>query len=329
VIIHGEASDPSEVGEPMSGRVPTVLIAGAGQLGSRYLQGLAKCRTPLRIVVQDPFAPSLERAEERWREVAGADIAHNVSFRESFASLPERTDVAIVATTADVRPDVVAAVSRCSGVRFWILEKVLTQSEAALDDLIAQVGRSSSAWVNTPRRIMPWHRDVKAALTTDGGAWGLACNAVHFLDLCAWWTGEALDRVETGGLDSTWGESKRAGFQEVFGTLEAHFAGGSRAVLSARTDAIDFTATLREGGHTWALDEDAGMARRDDGLEIPGRLLYQSEMSGPMVERILQSGECDLPTLAEAAVMHRTLIGALREHWVGAGHPDASSVPVT
>ena len=31
----------------------TIFIVGAGQLGSRYLQGLVKCNTPLKIYIQD------------------------------------------------------------------------------------------------------------------------------------------------------------------------------------------------------------------------------------------------------------------------------------
>ena len=141
--------------------VSTVLIAGAGQLGLRYLQGLAQCRAPLRVYVQDPSRQSLDRATQRWNEVLGADVPHEVSFHYSFELLSQQIDIAIVATTADVCPEVVAQIANRSGVRFWVLEKVLTQSEAALDELMARVGDGSTAWVNTPRRIVPWHQALK------------------------------------------------------------------------------------------------------------------------------------------------------------------------
>ena len=37
-----------------------ILISGAGQLGSRYLQGMAKCNSPLRIFVQNCNNNSIE-----------------------------------------------------------------------------------------------------------------------------------------------------------------------------------------------------------------------------------------------------------------------------
>ena len=52
----------------------TILIAGAGQVGSRYLQGMAKCWNTLNIFLYDVSDQSLQLAKMRWEEVF-----HNVS----------------------------------------------------------------------------------------------------------------------------------------------------------------------------------------------------------------------------------------------------------
>ena len=156
-----------------------ILIAGAGQLGSRYLQGLAKCRLPLSIYVQDIYDESLVRAEQRWNEVLGTETRHVVSFHKSFESLPQQLDIAIVATNADVRPRVIGEIASLSAVRYWVLEKVLAQSESGLDEIVSNTRNSSGAWVNTPRRMMPWHQQVKSqlglkqpmTLEVQGGLW--------------------------------------------------------------------------------------------------------------------------------------------------------------
>ena len=314
-----------------------ILISGAGQIGSRYLQGLAKCRLPLKIYVQDVFEEFLGRAEQRWNEVLGVEVAHGVSFHSSLESLPRRVDVAIVATTADVRPQVVGEIANLAVVRFWVLEKVLAQNQAGLDDMILHVRNGSGAWVNMPRRMMFWHRQIKSQLglhrplsmEVKGGAWGLACNAVHFLDLLSWWTGESLKSVSTARLNPNWFESKRRGYWEVHGTLEAHFSEGSRALLSSRQEEVPVSITASDSHQSWLINEAGGLATRSDGTEIRGRLSYQSELSAPLVETIHASADCDLPTLQESAAIHRIFIGSLQEHWMRAGHPTVIGVPIT
>ena len=47
------------------------LLVGAGQLGSRYLQGLSTVKLDLCITVVDPSDLSLNKAKKRWVEVGG------------------------------------------------------------------------------------------------------------------------------------------------------------------------------------------------------------------------------------------------------------------
>jgi hypothetical protein len=321
----------------MTTEAHNVLVAGAGQLGSRYLQGLAKCLLPLRIAVQDNSRDSLERARLRWNEVLGPKVIHDVSYHSSIETLPRQIEVAIVATTADARPQLVAQIASHADVRYWVLEKVLAQSKSGLDEIVSHVGPGTDAWVNTPRRLMAWHREIKAQLdlrrpmtmTVKGGAWGLACNAVHFLDLFAWWSGEVLQVVQTDRLAPRWFESKRLGAWEIAGTLEAMFSGGSCAVLTAGEGAEAPKIDVTDGHRSWFIDESAGLARRSDGLEVPGRLSFQSELTGDLVDALLGGRGCSLPSLGESAALHHVFVHSLLEHWIQDSNPGATAVPIT
>lgn len=321
----------------MDHTVANILISGAGQLGSRYLQGLAKCRLPLRIYVQDICGESLGRAERRWGEVLSPEVTHEVSFHSSLELLPRQIDIAIVATTADVRPRVVGEIANLVAVRFWVLEKVLAQNESGLDEIVAYTRNSTGAWVNTPRRMMAWHQQIRAQLglglpmtfKVEGELWGMGCNSAHFLDLFAWWTGETLKAVRTDRLSPQWFESKRQSYWEVLGTLEAHFSGGSQALLSVGEGMGPTSFEVSDGHLSWLIKETEGLAKRSDGMEIPGRMAYQSEMSAALVESILESGDCGLPTLLESVAIHRVFIRSMLEHWEQAGNPAATFVPIT
>lgn len=314
-----------------------VLVSGAGQLGSRYLQGLAKSSLPLRIFVQDSSPESLARARLRWDEVRGLNSIHNVSYHADVGALPRAIDVALVSTTADVRPRVVIEIAGHATVRFWVLEKVLAQSQSDIDKIVSSVGSNSGAWVNTPRRVMPWHRQIKAqlglavpmTLRVEGGAWGLASNAIHFLDLLAWWSGETLQTVSTERLALHWFASKRSGILEVSGTLEAKFSGGSSASLTSNESTESVHAEVADGRQSWQINEVDGSAVRNDGLVLPGWPAYQSELTAPLIESILQGNGCELPTLKESAAMHRVFIDGMLQHWRHTGDACAFAIPIT
>jgi hypothetical protein len=314
-----------------------VLISGAGQLGSRYLQGLVKCRLPLKIMVHDSSLVSLERARLRWNEVLDPHSIHTVSYHSSIETLPHQIDVVILATTADSRPIVIRDIATHASVRFWVVEKVLAQNQSGLDEIVKHIGVGFNAWVNTPRRMMPWHREIKAqlglgrpmTLKVQGGAWRLACNAVHFLDLLEWWSGETISGMTTDLLAPHWFESERRGFWEIAGTLSATFSGGASAHLCANQSSNGVRLEVTDGRLTWLIAEADGIANRSDGLAIVGRMQYQSEMTAPLVESILEGRGCDLPTLEESARLHRTFIHGMLEHWKRAGNAGATAVPIT
>ncbi|WP_457281217.1 hypothetical protein [Polaromonas sp. P5_D5] len=314
----------------------SVLISGAGQLGSRYLQGLVNCGSPLCIHVQDVDPASLARAQQRWDEVAKANRAHEIQLHTSLVMVPAAIDVAIVATTARWRPEVVREIAARTTVGAWILEKVLAQSETGLDEIEHHVGHAR-VWVNTPRRMLDWHQQIKAQLTSgkpmhlkvSGGAWGLACNSIHFLDMFAWWTGETPTTFDTSELAPGWIESKRPGNWEVMGTLKVDFSGGSTAALEAGDGDVFYRFELDDGIHRWAIDEAAGTAKRSDGLDLPGRLPFQSEVSGALIESILVSNDCALPTLEQSLEIHRPYIRALLDHWRVNVDVEADAVPIT
>lgn len=296
------------------------------------------CQRPLRIVVQDRYPSALARAEARWKEAEPRESPHAVSFHTGMEALPSELDVAIVATTADARPSVAREIACRSVVHAWVLEKVLAQSESGLDELVSAVAAPGvRAWVNMPRRMMPWHRQIKAQLGLEapltlevgGGLWGIACNTIHFLDLLAWWTGETLQTVRTDRLQPEWFESKRPGFWEVLGTVEAEFSGGTRTVLSADANSASMSIVVHDRRRSWTIDETDGLARRADGVEIRGRMAYQSEMTGTLVESILERGDCNLATLEESAALHRVFIRGMQEHWTRTGRPGVAVVPLT
>ncbi len=327
----------------------TVLISGVGQLGSRYLQGLIACSNRLRVFIQDPDAAARAIAIRRWDDAGGASSLHVVSAHEEIADIPQNLDLAIVATTAAVRPIVVEQVANRAAVRMWILEKVLAQNSDGLDRIQDAVGMQSAAWVNTWARTTPWYQRIRGnrphspvRCSVEGGSWGLACNAVHFLDLISWWSGETLVDVNAKGLDHKWLPGKRPGNFEVSGVLVATYSGGSVCRLSAGLpdNASELAGSVNpdflqiEGeSSAWMIVEpfasETGLARSSDGSEISGRIELQSERTTGLVNHLLDNGTADLPDLAVSIVQHRLFLDAMLDRWRESHETRDDLVPIT
>ena len=327
----------------------SVLIAGAGQLGSRYLQGLVDCLNPLRIFVYDPADGSRHTAAERWSEAGGPSTGHVVSYHDVLDNVSTDLDIVIVATTAAVRPLVVERTAEWAQVRMWILEKVLAQSEPDLGRIAAAIGERSNAWVNTWGRMTPWYRQMRSQdcdgpvrFGIEGGSWGLACNAIHFLDLMAWWTNEHLVMVNADGLDDDWLPGKRPGNLEVSGVLTASYSGGTSGRLCASPpESGDIVAGREDPTRMWIERETLlwhvtdpcsvaeGVATRPDGREFRGQIELQSERTAPLVDGLIDTGTCELIDLETSVKQHRALLHALLTSWRKVAGSDSNAVPIT
>jgi predicted dehydrogenase len=316
----------------------SLLLIGSGQLGSRYLQGLVSSKFSLNITVVDPSAHSLETAISRWVEAGGNESPHQICWLESLPSDLQQVDLALIVTSSNGRADLIQRLADSIKVRHWVLEKVLAQSSKELDLIQSAVAKSKGTWVNTPRRMMGWHKAFKKIcfnrsplnVSYSGGLWGLACNSIHFIDLVAWWSGEFLVSVDTRGLSRSWNVSKRSGYFEITGELIAYFSGGS--VLRLRSNENSALQPIRvrlADSVEWMLDESTGKGNGSDGQQLNGQLEFQSQLSGRLVDDILSYATCELSILMESSAMHAIFLDAMLAHWNASQNRNDDFVPIT
>jgi predicted dehydrogenase len=302
-----------------------IAIVGAGQLGSRHLQGLARLPMPCEIWVVDPSAAALQTARERCTEMPANAALGAVHYQTSIDGLPDSLDYAIVATSADVRLQVLRALLGMRSVRFLLLEKVLFQhvdEYAQAASLLAAHG--VQAWVNCTRRIFPIYAWVKEFFAVEtlrsfqvaGGGWGLGCNAIHFLDVLGMLTAAVPSEMTAEGLDPALVPSKRANFLEFTGTLRGRCGATRFEVTSYAESQARLLVTLRSEHRFCLLDETAGNAFVFDGrwAQKDFRLPLTSEAGTAIAERILTAGTSDLPTFEQSCSYHLPLIQTLAAH---------------
>jgi len=311
-----------------------ILIAGAGQLGSRYLQGLACYPENLEIVVYDISELSLQVAAQRWKE--SGENQHEIFFTSNLADISLFIDLAIVASTADVRLELVQKINLHSNVNYWVLEKVLTQSVENNHKILRVLSDCDGVWVNTPRYLSPLYSSLKKlypgtppVCANFYGINGLACNSIHFIDLVARWSDVNVVRIDVDGLGE-WYESKRSGFYEAFGSISVYFEDGSILNLHSReNEGSGLRAIFKVGEDIWRIYEEQGVAICSDGRRVEGIIGLQSEITSPLIKSILLFGTCNLPTLSQSVQSHDMFIQALLTHWNRLRGTQNRCIPIT
>ena len=323
-------------------KVLHIAVIGTGQLGGRHLQGL--CRIPVlcALYMVDPLQSSVDRALHRLKEVSGSSRVHDVLACTDVTELPERLDLAILATTSEVRLPVLERLLAHSKVKHLILEKVLFTREAEYQrtEQLLQSGEIT-AWVNCPRRMYDIYRQVREFFTdkalqhmqVHGGGWGLGCNGIHFADLLNYLTGVVIEDYDTRLLDPGIYPSKREGFVEFSGTLIGRAGSTQLWLTDTNGGNARHIITLRGEDRSCLIDEVAGRAWFLDEQEGWHSLSFsfppQSQLTGDVAMTILQKGVSALPGYRTSAAVHLPFIRSLTRHYVDTTDSTAVACPIT
>lgn len=320
-----------------------ILIIGAGQLGSRHLQGLVKFNRQLDIYVVDPVEDSLRTAKMREEEI---NHRHSIVYSLTWDTLPSTFDIVIVATNANIRERIIFELLRNYNVGFLILEKVLFQelsSYGVVSDLLVE--KRVRTYVNHPRRMFDSYKNLKSILETNkktvfsifGGSWGIACNALHFLDLFVFLTGKKLKDINTDFLDELILESARKGFVEFTGTLSGQLEDGSFFSITSLNEApTPITVSLynneqrfliQEGGlsQIYMLFKKEDFVCKNEFFKVQ----YQSELTTNILIEILENNECSLPTYEQARHSHEIFLKAMLEKYNTIKGFNTTILPIT
>ncbi len=304
-----------------------VYIIGGGQIGSRHLQALKTIEIPLEISVVDPSHKSLETAKERYDSMPEGQVKHSISYLKKIPNGVDLVDLAIVATSSNVRAIVTKELLKKTKVRHLILEKLLFQKRndfAVMEVLFEQL--KVKVWVNCSMRVMPFYRNLKKDFNKEkisyrvtGNESSLVTDIIHYIDHIAYLTGSNDFVLDTRLLDKKPGVSKRKGFLELTGTLLAYFKNGSIGIFSNPPQGLSpklveiFNHKKRcivkeSESKCWISKADNWQWE-----EVDAPIPYQSQLTTDIVEEIFSKGACALPKYNESKKLHLLLLEPLRK----------------
>jgi Oxidoreductase family, NAD-binding Rossmann fold len=242
------------------------LVVGAGRMGLRHVRGLREVTEDVCVV--DP------------REEARREAGVPQSFATLEAALEaESFDAVVLAETAAGRLERLLAVI-AAGVPSVLVEKPLEQSRERVRAMLEAVrSRPADVRVNHFFRTLAVFASLRPRggpfhVTVVGGAFGLACNGIHWIDLARHLSGDGGGRLLFGELDETpIGSGRGEQFRDFGGRALFGFDDGSRLFLSSDADSsAPMQATIvQPATETVLLPHDASAVayRRDPASATP------------------------------------------------------------
>lgn len=321
-----------------------VLIVGAGELGSRHLQGILKINLPIFVDVLDTNIESLEKCKLRAIEVNKAPKIIDIAYHLSNKTLSKDYDLCIIATTSNVRLAVIDSIVKITKCKFFVLEKVLFQKVKDFE-LALEIFKENDikAWINCPRRTFELYENIKSKISKNetvtisilGGEWGLACNAIHYIDLFSFLTESNDFSYDLGGITKIV-NSKRAGFFEFGGSISIQNSKSSQLILHSRIgNKSPSLVNIITDNNTWIIDEANGEIKEynfNDNWELVTNkfeIPYQSNLTNILSEEILTRGTSSLPEFTTTEFIHKRMIEEFTKIFKIHNFEDKIGCPIT
>lgn len=315
-----------------------ILLVGAGEIGSRYLQGLTKLKNDFEIIVIEPNSERLKTAKSRWTSACVEGKNYDIKWFNKIQLPKYKIDLAIIATSSANRSNIMNDVLETFSPKFWIIEKLLAQSKNDIDAIIDITDKAIGAWVNAGLRTDRWYReiflnnDIKGPLKIikNGGLWDMACNSIHFIDLVSWWTDEKLLSIDTSNLSKNWTKSKRSGYFEITGEMICKYSKGSELILkSFDGNAVDYIKIIMDENKEVLINENEEFVISTDGIRSNGRPDFLSESINLVIDKLIVKNVCDLPTVKMSSLQHKVFIETMLNHWNFSKNLKNTEVPIT
>jgi predicted dehydrogenase len=332
-----------------------IVLVGAGKLGSRHLQALAKLNILASIYVIDLNSEALEVAKGRYQEIPDNPNIKEIHFLNSIKAIGSLyIDVAIIATTSEFRRQVIEELIEFSEVRHLILEKILFQKledYQFVEELLLKKGIKT--WVNFPRRKWSVYQELKESLKDSiiseicvtGQNWSLATSSLHFIDLVAFLTGNKKYSI----LNLDFNNELYPAYSSVTGSRESKYLEFYGSMKGKFNDSTYFNFTcLKKSNSPFLINivtdkniiqiyeemgiiyiSGIGVEKKWDIVSKSFTLPYQSELTNKIVEELIFDGETILTEYKEAAELHLPLLNSFLQFIGSVKNEKIVSCPIT
>ncbi len=271
-----------------------ICVIGVGNIGMRYVQGISKKIPDAQLYLVDSPA--------RVQELHKLEL-DNTTLLTSLDDLKSSIDLCVVATSCEPR---LAIYKRCLELnpRYVILEKYLFKSREEFEEclLLERVPTFVNQWMYGSQTFDCLFEEEARSVQLAGSGWGLACNAVHWMDVFKRHMNITDLQVGSDTSVSKVFPSKRAGYEEIYGELVFVDEDSDKTftLIDQGDESLSGVQEIRVDDRVYYFD----FTQITQDERVLSRFPYFSDLIGDIAGEIMDKGRCHLPLLEESISQH-------------------------
>ena len=312
-----------------------ILLIGCGNIGSRHLQSLLESNLSLDITVVEPSQDAINNTKSILSNT------HNVTWISNISELTELYDFIIIATQSTNRYQLVNHLLE-SGNRRFLIEKMVCQSTNEYQKILENFKKfQAKGWVNTNFRyflffqqlVEYFSKNIPLTFTIVGGEKGLGSNAIHFLDLFLWFTNSNTFILNGDNLTKKLLPNKRSlGLIEFSGIITGNTHDSSISINFSNEFENSLIIEISNSEHHIRIDTDKSIITKIKGLDDffeDFKFQHTSELTKKIVNDVIQTDTCNLPTLSDLYSTHSELFRIFNLHIKKLTNRESDICPIT
>ena len=271
-----------------------ICVIGVGNIGMRYVQGITKKFPDAQLFLVD--------APVRLQELEKLNLG-NVKLFNSLDDIHESIDLCVVSTSCEPR---LAIYKRCLDLnpRYIILEKYLFKSREEFEECLSltRVPTFVNQWMYGSTTFDCLFEEEARSVQLVGSDWGLACNAVHWIDVFKRHMNITHLQVSSETTVSKVFPSKRAGYEEIYGELAFEDRDSEKIfrLIDHGDKSLAGRQEIRVDDKVYHFD----FSRITQDEKVLCQFPYFSDQIGDITGEIIDKGSCHLPLLEESISQH-------------------------
>jgi len=307
-----------------------ILVVGAGSIGQRHIESIGKLKYSFNIHVVDLIDSHLTIAKSLF--FGNIKKFKNKNFF-SYKKLPKinnEIDVVIIATTVDVRKEILNKLLKINKVKYLILEKMAFDNIKDFKKALSITKQKKiPTYVNFTRRLNSFYLNLKNHLKKQkniyfsvvGNNWGLASNSFHNLDLFIFLTGCKKIKNISSKIDKKFYKTARKNFIDVKGHFTFSNEFGDIIYMEDFRNPNSPKNSMYGGGikietelNTYIIYESFEKVvvidnKYNANLKIKKIYLEkQSELTFKIIKNIFNKKPIKLPSLEESFISHKAIL---------------------